>query len=77
MISDVGDGTFAVLLHGDLHVGRGDVTFLAVLLPGSGPAVTFVLLDDVQHLWRRALASLALLLTLASSCLWIAAVNSS
>lgn len=47
MISDVGDGTFAALLHGDVHVRRWDVTFLAILFPGSGPAVTFVLLYDV------------------------------
>ena len=48
--SDVGDSTFAVLLHGDLYVGGGDVALLPALLPGSGPAVPLVLLDDVQHL---------------------------
>lgn len=53
VISDVGDSTFAALLHGDVHVGGGDVAFLAALFPGSGPAVPFVLLDDVQHLRRR------------------------
>lgn len=54
--SDVGDGTFAALLQGDVHVRRGDVAFLAALLPRSGPAVPFVLLYDVQHLWQAALA---------------------
>lgn len=47
---DVGDGTFAVFLHGDVHVGGGHVALLPTLLPHSGPAVAFVLLDDVQHL---------------------------
>lgn len=47
---DVGDGTFAVFLHGDVHVGGGHVALPSALLPHSGPAVAFVLLDDVQHL---------------------------
>lgn len=47
MISDVGDGTFAVFLQGDVHVRRGDVAFRAVLFPRSGPTVPFVLLYDV------------------------------
>lgn len=52
LISDVGDSTFAALLQGDVHVRGWDVAFLAVLFPGPGPAVPFVLLDDVQHLRR-------------------------
>lgn len=51
--SDVGDSTFAVPLHGDFHVGRGDVALPSVLLPRPRPAVPFVLLDDVQHLRRK------------------------
>lgn len=51
--SDVGDGTFAVFLHGDFYVGGGDVALLAALLPRPRPAVAFVLLDDVQHLERE------------------------
>lgn len=47
VISDVGDGTFAAFLQGDVHVRSGDVTFLAVLFPCSGPTVPFVLLYDV------------------------------
>jgi len=48
--SDVGDGTFAVSLHGDFDVGSGHVALLAALLPRPCPAVAFILLDDVQHL---------------------------
>ena len=48
--SDVGDGTFAGLLHGDLHVRGGHVALLTALLPGPRPAVALVLLDYVQHL---------------------------
>lgn len=47
VISDVGDSTFAAFLQGDVHVRRGDVTFLAILFPSSGPAVPFVLLYDI------------------------------
>lgn len=47
VISDVGDGTFAALLHGDVHVGSGHVALLAALFPRPGPTVPFVLLDDV------------------------------
>lgn len=47
VISDVGDGTFAAFLHGDVHVRCGHITFVAILFPCSGPAVTFVLLYDV------------------------------
>lgn len=50
MVSDVGDGTFAVFLQGDGNVGGGDVAFLAILRPRPRPAVAFVLLDDVQNL---------------------------
>lgn len=48
--SDVGDGTFAVCLQGDVHVGGGDVALLSALLLHPRPAVAFVLLDDVQDL---------------------------
>lgn len=48
--SDVGDGTFAVFLQGDVYVGRGDVALLSALLPRPRPAVTFVFLDNIQHL---------------------------
>lgn len=51
--SDVGDSTFAVFLQGDVDVGGGDVALLSALLPRPRPAVTFVLLDDVQHLRRK------------------------
>lgn len=47
VISDVGDGTFAAFLQDDVHIRRRDVAFLAILFPGSGPAVSFVLLYDV------------------------------
>lgn len=56
---DVGDGTFAVFLHGDVHVGGGHVALLSALLPHSGPAVAFVLLDDVQHLAQSEWAMLS------------------
>lgn len=56
---DVGDGTFAVFLHGDVHVGGGHVALLAALLPHSSPAVAFVLLDDVQHLAQSEGATLS------------------
>lgn len=48
--SDVGDGTFTVFLYCDFYVGGGNVAFLPTLLPGSRPAVPFILLDDVQNL---------------------------
>lgn len=51
--SDVGDSTFAVFLQGDADIRSGDVALLSALLPRPRPAVTFVLLDDVQHLRRK------------------------
>lgn len=60
MALDVGDGTFAVFLHGDVHVGGGHVALPSALLPHSGPAVAFVLLDDVQHLAQSEEATVVL-----------------
>lgn len=50
MSSNIGDRTFAVLLHRDRHVGRGNITLLTALLTNSRPAIAFVLLDNIQHL---------------------------
>ncbi|KAF4072503.1 hypothetical protein AMELA_G00263800 [Ameiurus melas] len=47
---NIGHGTFGVGVKAELDVGRGHVSLLVLVPAHTSPAVTFILLNHVQHL---------------------------